>query len=60
MRHRRQASGLAPGPDRRGLAASVATVGATVAWRYAGDVDLHHTRLGERRIITLADGSEFT
>ncbi|KQV56802.1 MULTISPECIES: FecR family protein [unclassified Caulobacter] len=40
-----------------GLAASIATVGATVAWRYASDVDLHHTRLGERRIITLADGS---
>jgi transmembrane sensor len=40
-----------------GLAASVATVGATVAWRYAGDVDLHHTRLGERRVITLTDGS---
>lgn len=40
-----------------GLAASVATIGATVAWRYASDVDLHHTRLGERRIITLADGS---
>jgi transmembrane sensor len=40
-----------------GLAASVATVGATVAWRYVGDVDLHHTRLGERRVITLADGS---
>lgn len=40
-----------------GLAASIATVGATVAWRYTSDVDLHHTRLGERRIITLADGS---
>jgi transmembrane sensor len=40
-----------------GLAASIATVGATVAWRYVGDVDLHHTRLGERRVITLADGS---
>lgn len=40
-----------------GLAASIATVGATVAWRYASDVDLHHTRLGERRVITLADGS---
>lgn len=40
-----------------GLAASIATVGATVAWRYASDVDLHHTRLGERRVITLVDGS---
>lgn len=39
------------------IAASVAAVGATATWRYASDVDLHHTRLGERRIITLADGS---
>jgi transmembrane sensor len=39
------------------IAASIAAVGATAAWRYAGDVDLHHTRLGERRTITLADGS---
>jgi transmembrane sensor len=39
------------------IAASVAAVGATAAWRYASDVDLYHTRLGERRVITLADGS---
>jgi transmembrane sensor len=39
------------------IAASVAAVGVTAAWRYASDVDLHHTRLGERRIITLSDGS---
>jgi transmembrane sensor len=55
-------AGGAPRISRRalvggGLAASIATVGATVAWRYASDVDLHHTRLGERRVITLADGS---
>jgi transmembrane sensor len=55
-------AGGAPRVSRRalvggGLAASIATVGATVAWRYASDVDLHHTRLGERRVITLADGS---
>jgi transmembrane sensor len=39
------------------IAASVAAVSATAVWRYASDVDLHHTRLGERRTITLADGS---
>ncbi|MGH1560868.1 FecR family protein [Caulobacter segnis] len=39
------------------IAASAAAMGVTAAWRYAGDVDLHHTRLGERRVITLADGS---
>lgn len=39
------------------IAASIAAVGATAAWRYVSDVDLHHTRLGERRTITLSDGS---
>lgn len=39
------------------IAASVAAVSATAAWRFASDVDLHHTRLGERRTLTLADGS---
>jgi transmembrane sensor len=34
----------------------VAGIG-TAAWRYLGDVDLHHTRTGERRTVTLADGS---
>lgn len=55
-------SDVKPQVSRRALvggsiAASVAAVCGTAAWRYVSDVDLHHTRLGERRIIVLADGS---
>lgn len=39
------------------LAASVAGVAATAAWRYAKDVELYRTHIGERRTVTLADGS---
>ena len=39
------------------VAASVAGGLATAAWRYEGDVDLYRTRVGQRRIVTLADGS---
>ncbi len=42
---------------RGSIAASIAAVAGTAVWRYARDVDLYHTRLGERRVITLADGS---
>ena len=34
----------------------MATIGATI-WRYAQDVELYRTRLGERREVRLADGS---
>jgi transmembrane sensor len=40
------------------LAASVVAAAGTAAWRYASDVQLHHTRLGERRIVILSDGSK--
>ncbi len=39
------------------VAALVVAAAGTATWRYLGDVDLHHTRTGERRTITLADGS---
>ncbi len=39
------------------IAASVVAGAATAAWRYAGDVDLYRTRVGERRVVALADGS---
>jgi len=38
-------------------AASAAGVAATAAWRYASDVQLYRTKVGERRIVGLADGS---
>ena len=39
------------------IAASGAGVAATAAWRYARDVALYRTRVGERRVVVLADGS---
>lgn len=39
------------------VAALVVAAIGTATWRYVGDVDLHHTRTGERRTVTLADGS---
>lgn len=39
------------------MAASVAGVAATAAWRYAKDVELYRTQIGERRVVTLPDGS---
>jgi transmembrane sensor len=58
----RQAAPAPPPPSRRmmigGLvAASVVAAAATATWRYARDVELYRTRLGERRIVTLSDGS---
>lgn len=48
--------------SRRGLmggllAASSAAVVATATWRYEKDVQLYRTRIGERRIVVLSDGS---
>lgn len=39
------------------VAATVVAGAATATWRYARDVELYRTRLGERRVVTLADGS---
>jgi transmembrane sensor len=49
-------------PSRRALvggfvAATVIAGAATAAWRYTRDVELYRTRLGERRVIILSDGS---
>ncbi len=52
-----------PAPPSRRLmigglvAASVVAAAATATWRYARDVELYRTQLGERRIVTLSDGS---
>lgn len=40
-----------------GMAAAAVGVTATAAWRYLSDVELYRTRVGERRVIVLADGS---
>jgi len=40
------------------IAASIAGVAATAVWRYAQDVRLYRTRVGERRVVVLADGSK--
>lgn len=37
--------------------ASVVAGAATAAWRYAKDVELYRTQVGERRVVALADGS---
>lgn len=39
------------------VAATVVAGAATATWRYTRDVELYRTRLGERRIVTLSDGS---
>jgi len=39
------------------IAASAAGVVATAGWRYARDVQLYRTRVGERRVVVLSDGS---
>ena len=39
------------------MAASVVGVAGATAWRYARDVELYRTQVGERRVIALADGS---
>jgi transmembrane sensor len=49
-------------PSRRTLlvgtaAATLAAAVGTAIWRYAQDVELYRTRLGERREVRLADGS---
>jgi transmembrane sensor len=38
-------------------AAAAVAVAATATWRYALDGELYRTRLGERRVVTLSDGS---
>lgn len=53
---------LPPWVSRRalvgGFVAATALAGAaTAAWRYTRDVELYRTRLGERRVVTLSDGS---
>jgi transmembrane sensor len=61
----RPANQDAPAPPRvsrralvGGLAAAAVVASAAAAtWRYARDVQLYRTRLGERRIVTLSDGS---
>jgi transmembrane sensor len=41
-----------------GFVAATAVGGAgTAAWRYARDVELYRTQVGERRVVLLADGS---
>lgn len=39
------------------LAASAVGAAATAAWRYAEDVQLYRTQVGERRVVVLSDGS---
>ncbi len=39
------------------VAAAVAACAVTAVWRYARNVDLYRTRIGERRIVMLTDGS---
>jgi transmembrane sensor len=39
------------------IAASAVGVAATAAWRLAADVRLYRTRVGERRVVALSDGS---
>jgi transmembrane sensor len=39
------------------VAASVAATVVTAGWRFARDVDLYRTQVGERRVVKLADGS---
>jgi transmembrane sensor len=39
------------------VAATVVAGAATATWRYTRDVELYRTRLGERRVVTLSDGS---
>jgi transmembrane sensor len=39
------------------LAASAAGAAVTAAWRLSRDVQLYRTRVGERRVVVLADGS---
>lgn len=56
---------IAGGLGRRGLlagalAAASAAVVATVGWRLFDNVELHRTGVGERRLVTLADGSRVT
>lgn len=53
---------VAPPVSRRALVggslvAAIVAGAATAVWRHASDVELYHTRLGQRRTITLADGS---
>jgi transmembrane sensor len=43
-----------------GLAAASLGVAATVSWRLLANVDLHRTGVGERKTVTLADGSRIT
>lgn len=42
------------------LAAATAAVTATVGWRLLDNVELHRTRVGERRLVALEDGSRVT
>ncbi|WP_293352896.1 FecR domain-containing protein [Phenylobacterium sp.] len=58
-------SGALPRPGRRqlmigGLAAASAAVAATVGWRLLDNVELHRTRVGERGVVALKDGSRVT
>jgi transmembrane sensor len=39
------------------VAASVVAGAATAAWRYAKDVELYRTQVGERSVVALSDGS---
>jgi transmembrane sensor len=42
------------------LAAATAAVTATVGWRLLDNVELHRTKVGERRVVALKDGSRVT
>jgi len=39
------------------VGASLIGGAGAAAWRYAGDVDLYRTQVGQRRVVILADGS---
>lgn len=57
--------GFARGSSRRrlmfgSLAAASAAIAATVGWRLVSNVELYRTGVGERRQITLTDGSHVT
>lgn len=59
------APGSPPRPGRRqlmvgALAAASAAAAVTVGWRMLDNVELYRTRIGERRVVALKDGSRIT